>query len=340
MTWPGYWWNRMACERCDENRDAGYKFCTCCGDSLTDRLTPRLALGALMCIICTYLIAYELTAVAVLFPETLEALGGFSTHIILIVPQIVNLFLIKGTALQSFFILLVGICIVSAFFLFKDVPKNVNEALVRQNSRPFQKSALFEMSALFAALMAFQMAVILIAILFGLDLESIDMEGYPTWAVMFSLVEASVWEEVLCRLLMLGVPVAVIAYSAGEENRSWKMVFGGFGINKTVLAFILFSSFMFAAGHLENWGLWKFLPTFAFGLGLGYLFSRYGLHASIMLHFTNNLMSAGEWLSWSAINSLNLLLFPILLLGLYFMISYALRGTRFLHDMFTKNQSI
>lgn len=339
MMWPGSWWNHMACEMCDGARSAGHRFCTNCGDRLTDRPTLRLALGIVMCIICAYFIAYELIAVAILFPETLEALSGFSTHIILIVPQIVNLLLVEGTALQIYFILLTTACFVSAFFLFRDVPGNVNKALTRQDYTSFQRSGLFEMSALFAALLTFQMSVITITLLLGADLESIDMSGYPTWAVMFSLVEASVWEEVLCRFLMLGVPVAVIAYSAGGENRSWKTAFGGFGVNRTVLVFILFSSFMFAAGHLENWGLWKFLPTFAFGLGLGYLFSRYGLHASIMLHFTNNLMSAGDWLSGSAVNSISLLLFPVLILGLYFMISYALRGTRFLRGMLAKDQS-
>ncbi len=59
-----------------------------------------------------------------------------------------------------------------------------------------------------------------------------------------------------------------------------------------------------------------------------------------MLHFTVNLMSAGTWLSGSEINSVSMMMFPALALGLYFLISYVLRGYRFLLDMFARDQSI
>ena len=330
----------MACDRCDESRSAGNRFCPNCGKALRERITLRLALGAAMCLLCTYIIAYELIVVGVLFPETLEALANARTYIFIIVPMIVNIFPIGGFALQTYFVLLVAACFISAFLLFRDVPENIGKAIRKREYLPFQESALFRMSTLFAALMTFQMSIISLVLLMGQDLQSVDMEGYPVWAVLFSLVEASVWEEVLCRFLMLGVPVAIVAYMSGKEDRSWKLALGGFGIDRTALVFILFSSFIFGAGHLTNWGLWKFLPTFAFGLGCGYLFSKYGLHASIMLHFTVNLMSAGTWLSGSEINSVSMMMFPALALGLYFLISYVLRGYRFLLDMFARDQSI
>ncbi len=330
----------MACDRCDWNRAAGDRFCSGCGEALRGRITLRLVLGSLLCLICTYIISYELIGVAVLFPETLDGLRSASTYIFIIVPTIVYLFEIGGVALQTYFVLLVAACFVSAFFLFRDVPENIHKAMTQKDYLPFQDSALFRVSTLFAALMTFQMSVVLIVILMGYELESLDIGSYPAWAQLFSLVEASVWEEVLCRFLMLGVPVSMIAYLTRKEGRNWKLALGGFGIDRTVLVFILFSSFMFAAGHLTNWGLWKFLPTFAFGLGCGYLFSRYGLHASIMLHFTVNLMSAGTWLSGSEINSISMIVFPVMILGLYFLISYMLRASRFLRDMFAGDQSI
>ena len=330
----------MACDRCDENRAAGNRFCSDCGEALKGRITLRLVLGAVLCLICTYIISYELIGVAVLFPETFEGLGSASTYIFIIVPMIVNLFEINGIALQIYFVLLAATCFVSAFFLFRDVPANINKAMTQKDYLHFQDSALFRVSTLFSALMTFQMSIIFIVVLMGYDLESVDIGSYPAWAQLFSLVEASVWEEVLCRFLMLGVPVAIIAYLSEKEGKSWKLALGGFGIDRPVLVFILFSSFMFAAGHLTNWGLWKFLPTFAFGLGCGYLFSKYGLHASIMLHFMVNLMSAGTWLSGSEVNSISMMMFPVMILGLYFVISYLLRGSRFLKDMFTKDQSI
>ena len=54
----------------------------------------------------------------------------------------------------------------------------------------------------------------------------------------------------------------------------------------------MLSAAMFGFGHIEQWGSWRVIDTGLAGLALGYLFLRYGLAASIMLHFSFNYLIA------------------------------------------------
>ncbi|MBP5734261.1 MAG: CPBP family intramembrane metalloprotease, partial [Candidatus Methanomethylophilaceae archaeon] len=97
-------------------------------------------------------------------------------------------------------------------------------------------------------------------------------------------------------ILLIGHPVVLIAlFYYTEGKSSWKYLFGGFGFSRKALILIVFSAFIFGAGHLTNWGWWKFFPTFVFGLIAGYLFCKYGVYATIMLHFLTDYMSAESW---------------------------------------------
>lgn len=108
----------------------------------------------------------------------------------------------------------------------------------------------------------------------------------PDWYLMFLLLNAPVIEEILFRVLCIGIPVLLIALITGKECHSlWKYPTGGFKINKLALFFIFFSSFIFGAAHIKDWGVWKFYMASIQGIMLGYLFVKYGFYASVSIHF-------------------------------------------------------
>lgn len=113
----------------------------------------------------------------------------------------------------------------------------------------------------------------------------------PDWYLMFLLLNAPVLEEILFRVLCIGIPVLLIALITGKECHSLrKYLTGGFKINKLALFFIFFSSFIFGAAHIKDWGVWKFYMASIQGIMLGYLFVKYGLYASVSIHFLINCM--------------------------------------------------
>ena len=106
--------------------------------------------------------------------------------------------------------------------------------------------------------------------------------------------------------------VLIALFYDKEGKSSWKYLFGGFGFNKKAIVLIFFSAFIFGAGHLQNWGWWKFFPTFVFGLIAGYLFCKYGVYATILLHFLTDYMSAESWFFGTSNATLTALSFFVL----------------------------
>jgi hypothetical protein len=102
------------------------------------------------------------------------------------------------------------------------------------------------------------------------------------------LAHASVWEELVVRVLLLGLPLLVVEAGGGRgaPRAPWRYLLGGkIEVNGAAIGFLLFSATVFGLAHVPGWDLWKFLPAFVTGLLLGYLFLRYGLHAAIVMHF-------------------------------------------------------
>ena len=125
---------------------------------------------------------------------------------------------------------------------------------------------------------------------------SILSEDVPVWYRMMILSNASVWEEISLRFLLIGVPLFFIrslsrdGYGSVTEalsERGWKfgeLLGGGGKFDVWSVSLILLTAVLFGFAHI-GWGLWKVLPTFVSGLIFGYLFVRVGLHAAIVVHF-------------------------------------------------------
>jgi len=110
-------------------------------------------------------------------------------------------------------------------------------------------------------------------------------EATPDWIQMVLLANASVWEEITSRVVMIGIPLALIEMSRTKKASALAFLLGGRGrVGRNEFVLILLSSMIFGLMHL-GWGPWKVLPTFVTGALFGYLYVKVGLHASIAMHF-------------------------------------------------------
>jgi hypothetical protein len=114
---------------------------------------------------------------------------------------------------------------------------------------------------------------------------SILSDQTPIWIRMILLADASVWEEIVSRVMFIGIPLLIFHPSKKWNLERFKVLFGGSGSFGTAeVALILISSSFFGLAHL-GWGAWKVIPTFVTGALFGYLYIRVGLHAAIAMHF-------------------------------------------------------
>jgi hypothetical protein len=218
---------------------------------------------------------------AIVFPEA-------ATHtypIYIIFPWLITLFRIGDWVLIGFYIFLAAAITASLFIM------------VKKSRVPFRKeldgvspaeghSPLFVTATLMFAVISFNVLFYVVLGLFGAQPTTIDLDSEPVWAQLLSFAGASVWEEIVSRMLLIGVPLLFInlaRHQLGDVKRYF--IGGNFKIGRLEIIFLLFSALMFGLAHISLWDWYKVLPTFFSGLALGYLFLRYGIYASIMMHF-------------------------------------------------------
>jgi hypothetical protein len=178
----------------------------------------------------------------------------------------------------------------------------------------------------------------------------------PEWYLIFSLLNAPVYEELIFRVLMIGAPMAlgslVLRVSGITRGRvpagstrgryllgSLRYLLGG-GLSRRssltvllpALLFLGASSLVFGLAHAPGYGGWKVLPAGVAGLAMGYLFLRHGLHAAIIFHFATDVFIATAYLAgvdsplWIA---MNLGFFLLIVPGTGFLVYYVLYTVRF-----------
>lgn len=179
-----------------------------------------------------------------------------------------------------------------------------------------------------------QVAIVLLLTAIGPPPSSpISPTAGNTWVLLFELANASVYEELVFRALLIGAPMALgsllmsvatgrrtaiggsplahaARYLAGGNLRAtsskeallagWVLLFG--------------SSTVFGLAHAPGWGWWKVVPAMIAGLAFGYLFLRHGIGAAIIAHFVSDYTSS---LTYEGVGGITLSLFTdLLFLGL------------------------
>lgn len=208
-----------------------------------------------------------------------------SYTVFVIVPVLVAIFEISGEALAVYYLLIVSAIVASAVWVFLSSAKGYyKELTMKAESR--KHSALFDLCGLMFGVLFLNVAVVFIIEIFWGMPES-PTEGADLWELLFLLANASVWEELIVRVLMIGVPLLFIdlVRKRPQARKHRYLLGGGFALGPIEVILILASSALFGLGHLEGWGAWKVFPTAVAGVAFGYLFMRHGLASAIMLHF-------------------------------------------------------
>ena len=327
------------CPSCGSRLPGGASYCPSCGRHLNpvpypDRPTEpkRLSareivdlVGAWGSILLLGLLLFNTFVALWIAPEIFANIGDVGVTLFIMVPLIIEVFRLTGTLAELYYILIL-IAFLASFALLLWHSRDFASELRGEFKE--RRTPLFALTTLFAAVYLFNYGFYFLVTMLGAEVETPAFSSLEDWRLLFLLLNAVVYEELISRILLIGVPIA-IAILIGRKEGSWyRALFGGTGTGRLEQALVLFSATMFAFGHLEGWDAWKILPTFVGGLALGYLFVRYGVYASIMLHFAVNYLSAPMIYSDSIV-AMVMLLFVLLLflgMGVPFLIIYAKQG--------------
>ena len=228
-----------------------------------------------------------LYGISIVLPEV----GNSSYPLYLVAPTLIMMVYISGAALQGYYIFLVAAITVSvAWLLWKSAPDFIEEISMRSTSR--KHSAVLDLCMLMFAITFMNFAIVFLMLLAGYD--PTDAVGdADLWELLFLLANASVWEEIVSRVLLIGIPLLLYDYvSKRLKTKKQAYVLGGgfeLGIPETCL--LVASSVFFGFAHFEGWGSWKVFPAAVAGVAFGYMFLRHGLASAIVLHFAFDYLS-------------------------------------------------
>ncbi|UCE92039.1 MAG: CPBP family intramembrane metalloprotease [Methanobacteriota archaeon] len=256
---------------------------------------------------------------------------SYSLHIALV--ALIPIVTISGAALEAWYIFLVCAILASAGWLvLKSARKFLNEITMR--GTPRDHSPFFDMCALMFAVLFINTVIVLLLMAMG-DEPVAPTESMADWELLFLLANASVWEELIVRVLLLGLPLIVVDQARGMEARKpHKYVFGGgIKIMWGETALVIISSLVFGFAHFEAWGLWKIFPASIAGVAFGYMFLKHGLPAAVMLHFSFDYLSTPLVVFDASFAVQMIVAIGILLwvgLGFFFTIYFSIRIAEFL----------
>jgi hypothetical protein len=248
-------------------------------------------------------------AVTLAFAGYLAASGHMTDGLAVsnVLPTPVGLMVLQFTLLTQWHAIMVGAILMSAAVMFfVDGPPLVDSFRrgIRKMELPTIRSdnTWLVIPRMYLGIVALNLIYFAILRLFTVTPDVPDFSEEPLWQQLHSFAVASVWEEVLTRVLLLGVPLALYhVLDGGLRHRAHRyLVGGGLPIDNAAFTLILIQSTVFALAHVAGWDLWKVLPTVVSGVAFGYLFMRRGLWAAILLHFTFDYlgMTTEAFLAW------------------------------------------
>lgn len=247
-----------------------------------------------------WLTTSHLPALIISIPIVAMNLEGVFYTLYIITPVAVPIIGICGFPFYLYFSGIVITIILSLLWVFKNEFKEFARtviAVLGEGKRfPIEsKNSCILVSQLFIATISFSIAYLYLLQFFGIRTVSPNFNTFALWKFLFSMLNASVYEEIISRVILIGIPLFVVHLAVRQNKyRVHKYVFGGgFEIDRLAVFLILLSSTVFGAAHvLYGWDWYKLPETFIIGIAFGYLFLKKGLHTSILLHFAVDYSSA------------------------------------------------
>jgi hypothetical protein len=290
------------CPHCDGYRSRGAAFCGACGRRIVKRKLldvdrNLLFIGAFFaCLLGVLILAVEFICLVLSSVDVLNHLDGLRISLILITPEVVSFYTLGNLEAKVYWVVIVLALVASSAYALIEFFKALHTSVDDGDETRIENNGLFWASVLFGSTILITVAYNLIIGLFGSGIDSSWIDDYTDIDLKFLLAEAPFWEEIVSRVLLIGVPMAVLAVLITGKRESFKCLLGGFEMSKVAILFILFSGLMFGIAHNGGWGIEKVFPTVIQGIALGYLFVRFGLYASMILHFLTDYLSAFSWL--------------------------------------------
>jgi len=328
-------------------------YCPQCGsiaqpiEILEDRARERIkSIGSLVWLLSVIsYVALFLAFIVVLFlgayiivPGILET--GSSLLLFFITPMPIAFVTLEGYWYVGWYLFIFAAIFISFLWLFLKSSKPTLDAIKKPigdlRGRLTSDSTISIICQLFLTLLFFTIFYYLILDLLNISTASPIGGGGALWQFLFDLANASVYEEIITRILFIGFPLFLIHFASGvrigRKNSHRYVLGGGFKLDRSAIFLLLFSSSMFAVAHVFSWDFYKIPPAFIAGLALGYLYLRKGIFASIILHFSLNYLSALGVLIQNDIMAtlaFGLLLLMLSIIGAFFFAYYALNTYRY-----------
>ncbi|MCL2032240.1 MAG: CPBP family glutamic-type intramembrane protease [Methanomassiliicoccaceae archaeon] len=343
------------CPRCGEYAADGKSFCGACGSPLGGINTERPHQGpvsggparsyqpagsgriqpgpveiflVMVCIFFLFIVIFETITMFIHSPDIFSFLSDKSLSFFVLVPLPKVIFSLGGLALQIYWAAVVSIilsCVVTTVQKLIEAARSPGGI-----TKPgiIEGTAALWVSVLFCAMFAISFIVLLVQFMIGSDATTPDFGSKIEQ--MFLLADAAVWEEIVTRLLLIGVPMAVISLIITKKKESLKCLLGGFGMSMTAFILIIVSGAIFGLAHYSGWDdqAWKVLTAGITGAFLGYVFVRFGLYASILMHFATNYLSSFDWMGVSWIGGVMVLLIVVAGFAALLYIIMKLAGSR------------
>lgn len=322
----------MVCNDCERCKTLGYKFCIRCGANfameapiadyrvkppegrhpiLEKTPFPGAWLFLILAIASIGLMLYY-------FGTTMEYAGTRQDVLYLFFWEMVKFMTLEPLQVQILFAF-IGVCSIASLIMviidskefFKGGDKYVERA---------SKTPLYWIGVLFGSTLVLESAMIVLLQLAGADVKVPDpLANLDFTEALYEYSFAGVWEEIVFRMVLMGIPMMIIAI-AGRQKDFWKYPFGGFGVSRAAVILMIVSSIIFAYAHASGWGWWKSFTVLLGGLMFGYLFMRFGIHVTILVHLINDFFAV--WLIavdfWFTLPFLLILIFGVLTLPVMF----------------------
>lgn len=247
--------------------------------------------GALCVFTLFAYLGIALALMLALTPEVLVNLSERTDYLYLATPKLTNIGSLSGYYLSGFFVAIAAVIIVSFIALIgRDKLALFREMLGTGGG---EHSAMLVIGGIFMAMLFMNFIYYSVIELGGAEPEIPDLED-ELWIQAYVLAKASVWEEFVTRILLIGVPLIFIDLFFRRDKTlpiARYIIGGGIKIGYLECGLVIFSSEIFALAHIEGWDFWKIVPVAITGLGFGYLFLRFGLYAAVVLHFSFDFLS-------------------------------------------------
>ncbi len=228
-------------------------------------------------------LAYLLWSPSVVIPNGMF----YGAKIFIITPFPIIIATLTGWAFAAYYLAIVAAITASFFYVaFKDWKIYAKELNMQWNAG--EHSVFFSVAGVFCAVLFFDITYMIIISMIQISPATPNFAEAPMWQNIYGLANASVWEELITRVLLLGVPLMIYHTAKKEKKYPVRRYFlgGGIEIDNAAILLIIISSSMFGIAHMFSWDIYKILPAAVGGLAFAYVFLKYGLAASIILHFS------------------------------------------------------